>query len=195
MSFDAHANFIGSTVAVPPSPAASGLTLTVASGDGAIFPAPPFNCTVNGTGTPEIVRVTGITGDVLTIQRAQEGTSARTIAVNDSIGVTITAKAVTDIEAAVDAVSDALSVEISARGVAINTVSNAASIVSVAAANALTKANAVSNALSIETVARTAVDDALSAAVNGVSAAAAAAIANDASVSAAIKADIASVSA
>src|SRR5438046_600591 len=147
MSFDAHGNFIGSTVAVAPSPADSGLTLTVASGDGAIFPTPPFNCTVNGTGTPEIVRVTSIVGDVLTIQRSQEGTAARAIAIADAIAVTITAKAVTDIEAAVDVVSKAVSVETSVRVAAVDAVS-------VVAANALSVANAASNAISIEAIAR-----------------------------------------
>src|SRR5439155_9832103 len=114
-----------STVAVAPAPATTGLSLTVQSGDGALFPVTPFNCTVNGSGVPEIVRVTGITGDVLTIQRHQEGTSARAIAIGDTIEVTITAKTLTDVEAAVDIVSNALSVETSARNAAVNTVSNA----------------------------------------------------------------------
>src|SRR5437762_14329086 len=110
--FDAHANFVATTVAVAPSPAISGTSLTVATGDGARFPTAPFNCTVNGTGTPEIVRVSGITGDVLTIQRQQEGTAARAIAIGDTIEVTITAKTLTDLESAVDIVSNALSAEI-----------------------------------------------------------------------------------
>ena len=61
MAFDAHGNFVVSTVAVAPAPATTGLSLTVQSGDGALFPVTPFNCTVNGSGVPEIVRVTGIT--------------------------------------------------------------------------------------------------------------------------------------
>ncbi|HMJ83691.1 MAG TPA: hypothetical protein VK504_11015 [Vicinamibacterales bacterium] len=64
---------------------ASGVTsLSVASGDGARFPTPPFNAPLwNATDYPnpsndpdrEIVRVTGISTDTFTIVRAQEGTS------------------------------------------------------------------------------------------------------------------------
>jgi hypothetical protein len=105
MSFDAHKNFAYSTVGVAPSPAASGTSLDVAAGEGALFPVPPFNCTIWPTSTSprasnsEIVRVTGIAGDTLTIDRAQEGSSARTIVVGDQIAQTITAKTITDIEA------------------------------------------------------------------------------------------------
>jgi hypothetical protein len=108
MAFDAHKNFAVSSVAVAPSPAASGTSLTVASGDGARFPAAPFNgtvCPAQALATPanaEIVRVTAIAGDVLTIVRAQEGTTARAIAIGDLIAATITAKTVTDLESGVN---------------------------------------------------------------------------------------------
>lgn len=104
MTFDAHKNFAYSSVAVAPSPASSGTSLTVASGDGTLFPTTPFNCTVWPPGVlplasnAEIVRVTNIAGDVFTITRAQEGSSARSILVGDQIGNTITAKVITDIE-------------------------------------------------------------------------------------------------
>ncbi len=108
MSFDAHKNFSYSTVATAPSPATSGTSLTVATGDGALFPAPStdgaFNLTVWPTGVSplssnsEIVRCTARSGDVLTITRTQEGTSARTIVVGDQIALTITKKVITDIE-------------------------------------------------------------------------------------------------
>jgi hypothetical protein len=104
MAFDAHKNFAVSSVAVAPSPAASGTSLTVATGEGARFPAAPFNgtvCPAQALATPanaEIVRVTAIAGDVLTIVRAQEGTTARAIAIGDLIAATITAKTVTDLE-------------------------------------------------------------------------------------------------
>lgn len=104
MPFDAHANLAISTVATAPSPATSGTSLVVASGHGARFPAVPFNATVwpaDATPDPanaEIVRVTGISTDTLTIVRAQEGTSARTIVVGDYIAATMTAKTITDIE-------------------------------------------------------------------------------------------------
>lgn len=101
---DAHVNFGYSTVLTAPSPASSGLSLVVQSGDGAKLPVPPFNMTVwpTGvqplTGNAEIVRVTAITSDTLTITRQQEGTSARSIVVGDQISNTITAKVLTDVE-------------------------------------------------------------------------------------------------
>lgn len=106
MSFDAHKNFAYSTVRVAPTPAASGTTLSLQVGDGAKMPAAPFNMTVWPAGAlalasnAEIVRVTAISGDDLTITRAQEGSSAQAVAVGFQIAATITAKTITDIEAA-----------------------------------------------------------------------------------------------
>lgn len=104
--FDAHANFAYSTVATAPSPASSGTSLVVHAGDGAKFPAVPFNATVwpaNAqplTTNAEIVRVTAVSTDTFTITRAQESTSARAIVAGDQIALTITKKIVTDIETA-----------------------------------------------------------------------------------------------
>ncbi len=101
---DSHANFAYGTVLTAPSPASSGTSLTLSSGAGALMPAVPFNATVWPTGVnplnsnAEIVRVTNVSGDVLTISRAQEGTSARTILVGDQFAATITAKTLTDAE-------------------------------------------------------------------------------------------------
>lgn len=101
---DAHANLAYSTVLTAPSPATSGTSLVVQSGDGAKFPAVPFNATVwpisqqPTTTNAEIVRVTNISTDTLTITRTQESTSARTIGVGDQIAATITKKTLTDIE-------------------------------------------------------------------------------------------------
>lgn len=112
MAFDAHKNFATSTVATAPSPAASGTSLVVASGEGARFPAVPFNATVWPSGalpTPanaELVRVTAISTDTFTITRAQESTSARTVLVGDQIAATITAKTLTDIETLVTGDND-----------------------------------------------------------------------------------------
>jgi len=113
VAYDPHANLAITTVAVAPSPALSGTSLTLtADAGGALFPAPGaqgYNVTVWATGTQpiptnaEIVRVTGKVGNVLTIVRTQEGTSARAIVVGDLIAVTITAKVVTDVEAAITA--------------------------------------------------------------------------------------------
>jgi hypothetical protein len=104
MAFDAHANFGVSSVAVAPSPATTGTSLTVATGEGTRFPAAPFNATLAPSGvlaTPanaEIVRVTARSGDVLTITRAQEGSVARAVVVGDLCVASITAKALQDIE-------------------------------------------------------------------------------------------------
>ena len=102
--FDAHANFAYSTVATAPSPASSGTSLVVASGDGSKFPAASFNAVVWPSGAQplasnaEIVRVTAISTDTFTITRAQESSSARSITVGDQIAAVITKKTITDIE-------------------------------------------------------------------------------------------------
>jgi len=76
----------------------------VAAGDGAKFPTPPFNATVWPIGVnplttnAEIVRCTAIATDTLTITRAQEGSTARTVIATDQIAATITTKVITDIE-------------------------------------------------------------------------------------------------
>jgi hypothetical protein len=106
--FDPHFNFAFSSVAVAPSPAISGLTLSVDSGDGALFPQPSsdgaFNLVIADPSqdpsveSAEIIRCTGRVGDDLTIARAQEGSSARAIAVGDRVIASITAKSLHDIE-------------------------------------------------------------------------------------------------
>jgi hypothetical protein len=110
VAFDAHANFAYSTVLTAPSPATSGTSVVLQSGDGAKFPAAPFNAAVWPAGAQpltsnaEIVRVTAKSTDTLTITRTQEGTSARTVVVGDQIAAVISAKSLTDIEAAIPAV-------------------------------------------------------------------------------------------
>lgn len=104
MAFDAHANFAYSTVATAPSPATSGTTVVVAAGDGAKFPAAPFNAVIWAANTQplaanaEIVRVTAIAGDTLTITRAQETSTARAVVAGDQIVAGFTKKTLTDIE-------------------------------------------------------------------------------------------------
>lgn len=106
LSFDAKNNFAITTVATAPSPATSGTSLIVNSGDGAKFPTAPFNAVVwpantqPSTSNAEVVRVTAISTDTLTITRTQEGTSARTIGIGDQIAQNITKKYLTDIESA-----------------------------------------------------------------------------------------------
>jgi len=103
MPFDAHKNLAITTIVTPPGP--GGTTCTVTAGQGAFFPAPPFNATVwpvNQPPTPvnaEVIRVTVVAGDVLTFARAQEGSSTRTMLAGDLLAATVTAKTLTDVEA------------------------------------------------------------------------------------------------
>lgn len=105
---DAHPNFAASTVATAPSPATSGTSLVVASGEGARFGSVfPFNAVIAPAGsdptsaTGEIVRVTNRSTDTLTIARTQESTSARTVVVGDRIYVAPTGKTMTDADIAI----------------------------------------------------------------------------------------------
>jgi hypothetical protein len=109
MAFDAHKNLAYSTVATAPSPALSGVTVVLQSGDGARFPAAPFNVLIWAAGAlpltsnAEIARCTTIVSDTLTIARATATEpnviGPRAIVVGDQIAVAVTAKALTDIEA------------------------------------------------------------------------------------------------
>lgn len=107
MSFDARKNFAYSTIATAPSPAASGTTFNVQSGDETLFPTPPFNGVAWPSGlsplytNAEIVRVTAIdpTTHVFTITRAQEDTSAKNIATGWQFMAGLTNKTLADIEA------------------------------------------------------------------------------------------------
>ncbi len=110
MSFDPKANFASSHVVTAPSPATSGTSLTVTSGQGARFPDPGaqgYNVIVWPTGAiptsanTEIVRVISKSTDTFTIERTQEATSARTIITGDQIAQSITAKSITDVEDAI----------------------------------------------------------------------------------------------
>lgn len=117
MTYDAHVNFGYANVAAAPTPATTGTSLTLQAGQASGLPAAPFNAVVGPVpsllaprllaSNAEIVRVTAIVGDVLTIARHQEGSSVRTILAGDQFAAAITAKSLTDIEAAV-AVGDAI---------------------------------------------------------------------------------------
>jgi hypothetical protein len=104
MAFDAHTNLAQTSVATAPSPATSGTSLVVTGSTGSRFPAVPFNATIGPANTAltsansEIVRVTARSTDTLTITRAQEGTTARTVVVGDVIFAGPTVKTFTDIE-------------------------------------------------------------------------------------------------
>jgi hypothetical protein len=105
MAFDQHKNLASSTVATAPGPPGTGLSLTVAAGQGARFPSGAFDATVWPVGaTPslanaEIVRVLSVAADTFTLgARATGGTTARAIVVGDLIAETITARSLEDIE-------------------------------------------------------------------------------------------------
>jgi hypothetical protein len=92
MSSERFTNNASTTLST--SAGSSDVTLTVASGKGALFPSIAvgqyFSATIiasgNSTGLPnEIVYVTAKTGDTLTVLRAQEGTVARAWAIGDMI--------------------------------------------------------------------------------------------------------------
>lgn len=78
-------------IAVAPSPALSGTSLEVTSGDGVRLPAVPFYATVWPAGAvpsalnSETIRVTAVVTDTLTITRAQQGSTVRTIIVGDQM--------------------------------------------------------------------------------------------------------------
>jgi hypothetical protein len=114
MAFDAHLNLVYATIATAPTPAASGTSLVLSAGAGAGLPTVPFNATIWPAGVQafaanaEIIRVTARATDTLTITRAQEGSTARAIVVGDQFAATVTAKTLTDVEAAaVGPVADA----------------------------------------------------------------------------------------
>jgi len=90
------ANNAQSSLAAPIS--STDTTVTLLSGTGALFPSPTagqgFKLTFNDLATgllTEIVLCTSRTGDVLTIVRAQEGTTAQSWLANDTAGMFYTA--------------------------------------------------------------------------------------------------------
>src|ERR1700752_1723403 len=114
MAFDTHANLAVSTIAVAPSPATSGTTATLASGDGTVWTtlglSPPFNVVIwPGTdaipkhSTAEIARVTAMSGDNITtmVRATTTETPAQgpiAISVGYNIGAFITKKTLLDLE-------------------------------------------------------------------------------------------------
>lgn len=115
MALDPVKNFAISRVATAPSPADSGTTLVVETGDGVLFPDPSssgeYNVVIYPNGeqptstNAEIVRVTARTSDTMTIDREQESTSARTIVEGDIVMLAITAKMVDDMDTVLSGVA------------------------------------------------------------------------------------------
>jgi hypothetical protein len=107
MALDPVVNFFRSQIATLPV-ASGGTVIVLPTGDGNKLPNPAtdgaFNLTIYNADdpfvTPEIVRVTGRSGDTLTVTRAQEGTSAtnKTAGSTWSVELTPTAKTIQDID-------------------------------------------------------------------------------------------------
>jgi hypothetical protein len=109
MSLDSVANFVGVQASTGYSSSATSIALQ--SGQGSKLPAAPFNLIwwnstdfLNPANDPnvEIVRVTNISGDTLTITRAQESTTAtnkNTVSKTYSLVLGITQKMISDIAA------------------------------------------------------------------------------------------------
>src|SRR3990167_7014689 len=161
---DAHGNLAYSLIVTAPSPADTGTSLVVTAGQGTRFPATPFNATIWPAGpipapaNAEIVRVTTVSTDTLTITRAQESTTARSVIIGDKIANTVTVKTLTDVETDI---SNTLSVA--------NAASNAASVVSVAVATLSLAVSALSQATSVADAALSVRADTLSQAVSVIS--------------------------
>jgi hypothetical protein len=128
MSWDASSDNATSLIVAAPSPALSGLTVTVTTGDGASFPAAPFWVAVHAETiwptrvTRELVRVGSVSGDVLTFvtgSRGSLGSTARTIVVGDRISRAFTSAELQAIQAQIDANTTAITAEATARGTAV----------------------------------------------------------------------------
>src|ERR1700689_4950355 len=94
-------NFSTSLVATAPSPATSGTSLIVTATEGTVFPAVPFYATVSpnnvlpvqgATPNSEVVKVTAVSTDTLTIVRGQLSTSAQSVAIGWRITATVYAE-------------------------------------------------------------------------------------------------------
>lgn len=112
-TFDTHLNFGQSLVATAPSPATSGTSLTLTAGDGSrLSLVAPFNMVICPSGqqptttNAEIVRVTAVATDTLTIIRntttETNNTYNRSILVGDQIFIGDTSKLFTDLETAIN---------------------------------------------------------------------------------------------
>lgn len=106
MPFDVHKNLAFSLVATAPSPATSGTSLVVTTGEGTRFPTGTFTIAIGPAdkstwtvSNVEFCRAT-ISTDTMTLTRAQEGSSARTVVIGDRVEAGITALTIQEIEAA-----------------------------------------------------------------------------------------------
>ena len=107
MAYQTHGNFAYGTVATAPSPATTGTTIVLGTTTFADFPTPTnaYSCTIWPAGTiplssnAEIITLSSKgTNGTIGVARAAESSSARTVVVGDQFAMTITSKALTDIE-------------------------------------------------------------------------------------------------
>lgn len=123
MSYDQHANFAVSTVKTAPT---VGSPNTISIDSPSVYPSTPFNAIVCPKATmplssnSTIVRVTDITGDVITFTRQQEGSNDRVIVKGDYLIAGITAKTIKDIED----ITTALRIDVDANSAARHTHDN-----------------------------------------------------------------------
>lgn len=102
MGLTNHKNFAITYVAVAPVPPDSGTTLEVV--DGTVLPAVPFKATVCPileqpiNDNAEIVLVTNVTGNVVTMDRGAEGTTPRAIQVMDQFFASWTSDMLGEVE-------------------------------------------------------------------------------------------------
>lgn len=113
---DPFANFAFGIVQTAPSPALSGVTFSVQSGNGARFVTGCNIVICSPTSRPlsstaEIARLTGKATDLFTVTRNQEGGSARAIAVGDLVFQSLTKKTLEDIDAFIFALQTAMALQ------------------------------------------------------------------------------------
>lgn len=112
------------TVATAPTPATSGTTLTVATGTGTrLFAGMAVlhpSSAVPTAANMEVVTITDVTGDVVTMTRAQESSAARTVVVGDTLTQGLTAAMYDALVASVAAKADAVATTSALAGKANN---------------------------------------------------------------------------
>ncbi len=178
MASQLFANNASATLATPLS--SGGLSLTVSSGQGALFPTPAggdwFALTLQSSTAREIVTVTARSSDTMTIVRAQEGTSASSFAAGDTAKLLLTAAGLNTFvqEGEADAVTYAMLQNVSATdkvlGRSTSGSGNVEEIVCTAAGRALIDdASASDQRTTLSVYSTSQVDTAISTAVNGLS--------------------------
>lgn len=97
---------------------AGDLTLTVT--DGTVFPASYFHITIDN----EILECSSRTGDVLTVTRAKQSTTASAHAIGEAVSLNVTAKHISDLNTAVNALEAPIGAKV--RATAAQSINNSA---------------------------------------------------------------------